>query len=522
MSLIDVHYLGDDPDFIKSIEEYIRLKKLKVKFYSSLIDPMTVCMTESPAVVYVDFTSVGEITNYIKQVTFLKKIPKFKPILFVALLKDEDQLKDYDFIFTSGFQLCFIKGGESLSLFRDSLFIAVDERISYPNYAEAKNLFRKLKAGVCSTATEMNLNGLVIESDVDISHSQLFLNQRIFPEINEMEVLNSTESASRYAMTTSFEVKFPEEDPWGQEGRFSICTETVETWVDLHKEEFSHKKGNVSVIQSSFDGLLETFNIQRDTVLNSHFYETIEDAAIHLDKILPSLTFIEVDPDDSSVNSLHKIQYLIDCIKRHDNYRPILILLNMPSSSAAVQKLVNYSKIVCSPNKLDGHIIKIFIDLYLKKIVLDHDNYSHVFSSESKMRTLDVEIDIVLNKMTEHEVEFKCDEPLPMFSILHFYQPVEFYATLVPSFFERPETSDQSSKIALIHGVSEKKLEQVRKFVNALIVNPKLSFDLAKEPLPVPTEEIVTPAIEAILIPVTEVRRKDHNKKQRFKGKSKL
>lgn len=522
MNLITVHYLGDDPDFTSSISTYIQSKNLKIKLSSSLVGPIALCMTEVPSVVYVDFTSIKEINNYIKQVNFLKKMLRFRSVLFVALFKDEEHLKDYDYIFTSGFQFSFIKGGEYLSLFRDSLFIAADEKISYPNYAEAKNLYRKLKAGVCSTVTEMSLSGLVIESDVDVSHESLKLSQRIFPDLTDVEVLNSSETTSKYPMTTSFEVKFPEEDPWGDDGKFSLCTETIATWIDLHKEDFQKVKGNVFVIQASFEGLLDTFAIQNTSELGSFFYETIEDAVVGLDKILPSLIFLEVESLDTHANSLHKVQYFIDCIKSTKGYYPVLVLLNVQATSVAVQKLVNYSKIVCSKDKYDGRLSKIFIELYLKKAAHSSDDLCNVFSLNSKLRVVDVTLDIVFNKMTEHEVVFKSEEPLPMFSVLHFLQPVEFYATLVPPFFEKLENSDVNSKTAIIHGVSEKKLEQLRKFVNALILNPNLDFNLIDEPLTIPLEEIQPAKMEEIIVPVRETKVDIQMKKPRFKGKSKL
>ena len=523
MSLLNVHYLGDDPDFTLSISNFIQSKNLKVKLSTSLLDPIALCMSDAPSVVYVDFTSIKEVEGYIKQVNFLKKILRFRSVLFVALFKDEDHLKDYDYIFTSGFQFSFIKGGEYLSLFRDSIFIAADEKVSYPNYAEAKNLYRKLKVGVCSTATEMSLSGLLLETDVDIARDSLGLSLRIFPDLTEVEVLDSSETTLTYPMTTTFEVKFPEEDPWGDDGKFSLCTETVETWIDLHKEDFIKSKGNVVVIQASLEGLLDTFLVQKTSGFGSYFYETIEDAVINLGKSLPDLIFLEVDDHDEQTNSLQKVQYFTDCVRSIEGYHPVLILLNIQATSTAVQKLVNYSRIVCSKDKYDGILLSKFIDLYIKKAVQSQEDISHVFSPISKMRVIDVNLDIILNKMTEHEVVFRCEEALPMFSILHFLQPVEFYATLVPPFFERPELSDVSSRTAIIHGVSEKKLEQLRKFVNALILNPNLSFDMVEvSEINRQDEVVIAKEEESLMVPVKEIKVDMQIKKPRFKGKSKL
>lgn len=533
MNSLKVHYLGDDPDFIKSIQDFIQLKKLLVSFTHSLEDPLSISVDRSPLIIFLDFTSFTCWDHYIRQTCFIKRTTRFKPVLFVALFKDEEELEKNDFIFASGIQFSFIKGGENQSLFRDSLYIAFDEKISYPNYAVAKGLLQTITAGICSTVTEIHPGGMTIETDLETGQGQLSIVQKIFPNLVKIEAITDPEPGMRYPMLSSIESLFPVADPWEDDTDSSVLPETVETWIDLHKDHLVDKRDSVFIVDSTFTVFRDAYKLDIESQFHISYFETLADTCGFLEKARPPLIFIDINEQDEEPNSLHQAEKLLDLIRNQESYVPILILSNMATSSSALQKFLNYSFVICHPERIEGGMIEKFSDLYLKKKLTKNPSFTYTLSPSSNLRTLDVNFEITVIRLTEHEITFKCDESLPMFTVLHFLFPVEFYATLVPHFLDTPESRDLRIKIALIHGVSEKKLELLRQFVNLLIVKPTLDFktDIKTHLAPVNEEKKEEKKNEkneeARLEPevpkkIEKVMNEIPKRKVRYQGKSKL
>lgn len=533
MNPLKVHYLGDDPDFIKNIQEFIQQKKLLVTLSHSLEEPLSICLDISPLIIFLDFTSFTCWDLYIRQTCFIKRTTRFKPVLFVGLFKDEEELKKNDFIFASGIQFSFIKGGENQSLFRDSLYIAFDEKISYPNYAVAKGLLQTITAGICSAVTEIHPGGMTIETDLELGQSQLSIVQKLFPDLVKIEAINDPEIALRYPMLSSIESLFPVADPWEDDTESSILPETVETWIDLHKEHLVDKRDSVFIVDSTFSIFKDAFKIDNESQLHTLYFETLADTRGFLEKVRPPLIFIDINEQDEEPNSLLQAEKLLELIRNQESYLPILILSNMATSSSALQKFFNYNFVICLPDRLVGGMIEKFSDLYLKKKLNKSKSFTYTLSPSSNLRTLDVNFEITVIRLTEHEIIFKSDVPLPMFTVLHFIHPVEFYATLVPHFLDNAESRDERIRIGLIHGVSEKKLELLRQFVNLLIVKPTLDFktDIKTHLIPVKEEkkdETKSEKKEDVFLEleipkkVDKVMNEIPKRKVRFQGKSKL
>jgi hypothetical protein len=476
-----LYYIGTDPDFIKDMKNYILEKNVQVEFLESQDTPIAVCENSIPAVVYVDFTGTLDEDLLIRQVTYLKKIPCYKTVLFVALLSDEQHLSDLDYIFTSGFQLSFIKGGEVPSLFRDSFYIATNEVLSYPSYALAQGLYRKITTSICSTITSIEANGFTVETDFESNASNLSFSQKIFPELVTAEVTAGPSQASRYSLTKSYQLMFPMTDPWAESTAFSLLPETIETWLDLHNDQFTVKKDSVFVIEASSEFLRAGFDVEYNTQFASLYFQSLEECSSMIDNVRPPLIFIEINETDNHPNSIQRLERFVAEIRKIKAYNPILILTNMPSSTVAVQKLISYESILCSLNRMQGSLICKFAELYSNKKLSLKEDTSYLFSSSSKMRTIDINFGIVVNKITEHEIFFRCEENLPMNTVLHFHEPMEFYATIIPSFVENAVEIENKMKIALIHGVSEEKLEGLRQLVNLLIVNPNTEFKISED-----------------------------------------
>ena len=473
MKPFEVHYIGDDPDFISAIENYIKTNKAKVAFSSSMQDPISVLAKKTLNILYIDFTSTTQVIEYAQQACFLKRIPQFQNLVLIALFKEEEELKRMSYLFSSGIQYSYIKGCELTTLFKDSMFLITQDINYYTRFAEAKSLFRKLNAGVCSNIIEMSQTNLKIESQLKTNKSIIDIEQKIFPEIKKINVASDPQPSPSTINSVSYELSYPTNDPWADDPENGILPETVDTWVDLHQEHFSPKKDCLVVIEPQLKLLSNAFNLEHNSPLSAYYYSDIGQIHNYIQTLKPAIIFIECSNQDEDSNSITELEGLIRLIGRIEDYRPIFILGKMPSSSSAVQKLLGYPQIVCSPHDLEGKILDNFCELFVKKMKPISSD-SHRFTFHSEMRPMDIVFDLEIIKLTEHEITFRCEEELPFLTVLHFTLPIEFYATVVKPL----EVGKLNLKTAIIHGISEKKLEVLRQFINILIENPNLDFKI--------------------------------------------
>src|SRR5688572_29997457 len=98
-------YFGADPDFLKELKVFASaFKEVSIEARGYVRgDLLSSCLTSLPHIVFTDFTShEWNLDHLLDELLLLKRIAGQRGCLFVALFADDDQLKKFSHLFTSG------------------------------------------------------------------------------------------------------------------------------------------------------------------------------------------------------------------------------------------------------------------------------------------------------------------------------------------------------------------------------------------------------------------------------------
>lgn len=529
-----IYYFGSDNELSSEISNFFTARSRGIHFseamytYGSLI---SLCSSQKIDVIYIDFSEPGmEIKKLLHETLFLKRVGQFKSVLLVALFKDEAQKAENNLIFTSGFQISFIKGSETDALLRDSFYIGLRKKIEFPILALANKNNLPLEIGICSTITCMEKTEFRIETDIEGLKDKLKLNLAMFPELKcpGYEIKESHPPSCQYPMISGYTIGYPLAGPWVDDSEENIQPETIETWLDHSECEFTHMtKTYVRIYSNDLSITNELFNGQ-DQSIQINFGNDTKNLDTEIFRAKPSLVFVNLDDKDVEDEqvSLKILDFLLS-VSFSEDYRPIIVVSNCSSTGPALQKAYNYPLIMATVKKLESELCLTMIKKFQLKRQERSDNVAlHYFNPTSVFRSIDIFENFILTSLTEHEVTFISEIELPMFTVVHFALPIEFHATIVPSIMPLEKKNDKYHYMAFIHGLSEEQLMVLRKFVYQIIYSPLKDFseDSVKKSL----GEALTDK-KTVLPPVVEEMKKESSpikttepKKYIFSGKSKL
>lgn len=480
--IIKLHYIGTDKEFLDDLDAF-SLKYLNVPYeiiihdYTSgkLID---ILVNLGADIVYFDFTSLHNFTDIFDELTYLKKIDRFKPVLFTALLSDATDKVQLKSLYTSGFQISFVKGTELNVFLADSFYIGLEVRSASSIFAKAKNINTYLRLGTCSTLSSISLNRFSLETDFETDAKQLNFNLHLFKELNanSFKVKEHIVGSCLYPMTDYYTFEYPFTGPWGEVSDETIEVETIETWIESN-ESLLIKKNNFFMVVSSNTSLYKPiFELLPSIPLFIDVTDSLTNKILNQDLDIKKYPVIFFDLEIDGKNNLESIADLLYELKRKSGYKPIVLILNCPSKTIALKKIYGYENIVCIPNGLTLDTLKLFIDSYLNKSDSLSTSVDFYFKFSSSIRAIDILYDVYVTSLSEHEITFYSDIDLPMFSILHLTLPFDCFVTLVPPTSDLEASTRGKHYMGFIHGLSEIETQSLRKFINQIIYNPIKEF----------------------------------------------
>lgn len=476
-----VLYLGQDKDFFFNLSTFcldIKTKALQIPTCKRGELSLT-CLNHPLRMIFIDYTNPEVDLDAIQEeVIFLKRIPRFQSILFIALFSKSEEKVLNQSIFISGFQFSFMKGCDESLLFKDCFGIVTGKDMHHSVFAKAENILKNYEVGICSSLTSISMNDFIIESDFKFADSLLPISLPIFPDLQRkyFSISRSCSSSLAYPMPNSYVLELPISSGWDSDSLDVIQADTISTWLD-HNSEENFKKGHfINVLSKNMALLPELFSIHKDSLFNINFNENLSDdemlSLLSLSK--PKLIFIDLETEGN--NNLEFVSKIITSIKTIDNFDPVIIIANSLSTGNALQKVLSYPLILVTKTFLDTpFILSLIRSFEVRKLKKEMTSQSHFFSGNDPRRSVEVKCEIRISSLTEHEIVFLSQTKLPPLAILHFHLPLDFNATIVS---ERPENAHSESfyYIAIIHGMTEDKLEILRKFVNKIISNPLKEF----------------------------------------------
>ena len=526
MSEVRTIYIGEDQGFYSSLEKILRSVVKENCASKSLKYKQGVVVEELARsdynIVFVDLTSIKKNSGLVEEVVFLKKISRYKPILFAAIVGDNYISSEMGQLFTSGVSLCHVKGGDVDVFILDSLYIALDIDIPFEKFASSPVPEVELEVGVCSTLAKISENFFYLETDVDMESDKIPLRLNIFPDLEakSFKVEQHQKGAYLCPMTECYALNFPFAGPWDEVSNENMQQETVTTWIESNVERFQQREHYISVITTRKDIYRRVFDLSM--VLPVHFdvLDQVEEQLLSGEFTLkkPNLVFFEVCEE----NTMDKLPVIINAIKSVGQYAPILITYNNPSKAAAIQKVYGYSNIVCVCSELTLNTFQMFLQRFVDKLDISRKISEHYFKISDDSRALNVNLSICLTSINEHEVTFICNKDLPYYCNLHFQMPTDMFVTIVPSPVELKTSVLGRHYFGFIHGVSEVRRSLLRRFVNQYIFEPIEEFTpesikkfISREPVKLDAED----AIECEEVSTDEVT---IYKKPSLDGRSKL
>ncbi len=474
-----VFYFGSDNEFSAEIRTFFTHKSSSIiceeGAYSDGALVSLLC-SQPQDIIIIDFSEPDiEIQKVIKESLFVKRNNQHKPFLLVALFKNEYQKKQNHLIFSSGFQLSFIKGAESEALFRDCYYIGFKKSLEFPFLALAGNINLSLEIGMCSTLTQMDKTEFVLETDLMGLKDKIKTSLTMFPDLkcSGYEIKEKLLPSNQYPLSAAYLVAIPLAGPWVDDSEENIQSETVETWLENSADEFLiHPKIHVRVYTNE-SSIIHDLYKHEDPRIHLNCGSDTSGLDSEILKRKPDLIFFDLDDEISELQTvtLKKLEFLLS-ISMEQEYKPIVIVGNCKSKGQALQKAYNYPLIVSSPGKLNCELALSLIQKFQAKRI-ENDIQSHqFFKAASEYRSIDVVDNCMITSLTEHEITFVSNYELPILTVLHFKLPIEFHATRVPTIIPLSKKGDKFHYMAFIHGLTEEELMVLRKFVNQIIYSP--------------------------------------------------
>ncbi len=522
-----ISYFGSDPDFIQELRKFLSHPHHpgELECYPDTKGMLIrTCVKDRPGVVIIDVTDSTSNQEILEEVLFIKRNQPYRGILFVALFPDIDALERAKNYFTAGFNLFFVKGCESESLFRDCLYIAYEITGSFPAYAKAGKIDHSVMAQVHSTVRSISESSFILETDLELSQEDIQFTLPLFPDLRAKSfmVKGPLKPKPFFTMLNSYEVELPLANAWGGEDpELTLLPDTLETWNSLHQGFLKHEPLNIAVISDNEFLFEEIFQSVDHEKVRIHFYPSFSQEVTTIYDLI--FYDIEILPDESSgLDDLNNLTLMA----QSQTERPIIISTKNPSTTEATQKLLHYPSIVCATGPLTAPVLHKMSSNYFTKRKSDlPENY--LFPLDSSERVVEIPQKVFITTLTEHEITFYGPAELPMFTLLQFQLPFKFSVILVPSLMRLPMREESTHYMGFVTAVDEKGLETLRKFINSIISQPLTDYGpeametYLKSLLPQVIQEVVQTPLAETPAQRTEVSEAPTIKRT-FKGNSKL
>lgn len=543
--VFNILYFGDDPELSKQIQELLNktfIKKLRPQFANSCYQPRVIIEAiqgQSIHIVYIDFTSIQDVSLCLEEIRWLKINPSYKSILFVGILKEIEKDENLDTALvlnyiTSGISYIYCKGNEFELCFSDTIYIALGLKIPGADYTRAQNIGKAYPIGISTSISEISDSYFVVETDIEaqdhLSFKLPFLDEL---ETSKFEIIEHKQGARYYPFTETYNLKFPLAGPWDELNGETLQPEQINNWLEVNAPDGRQIKSNILILSGLNELVSKVFRINLDGNIWMTLHSSINTNDLFQLIVHQSIemVFWNISQEDKhlSVDSLYEI---IAMVKNLKEVTPFFVIGNCKSASEALRKLFDYNQIISFDAPINGDLIDSLIPAFQNKVERRESPPSLVLSPLDPRRSFSIRLEVTLTSMSESDITFITEAKLPMYSVFLIQLPVTCFVTLVPPKHDLKSVQDKKHYQGLIHGLSEESSTLLRKFINQIIYKPieaftaeqvksLLNHDLQKSPdKPVDNRHAAPPS--------PPPQESDHGIKQNLyirpdlKGKSKL
>lgn len=205
---------------------------------------------------------------------------------------------------------------------------------------------------------------------------------------------------------------------------------------------------------------------------------------------LPDLIFLNIEDahqnkatDSVPINSssegfkFEEIPALLRIIKTQDFYEPIIIVLNSPSHSLALQQVFQYEKIRAFQQRMTREVLLGIIEKYNNSYTEPMTVSSpHFIKVESQQRIFWLEQKMILHTLNEDYIEFFFSGDIPPYTWIHVDCPESLSVVVLPDILNISGPNKEKAYRARIMGLQGRLESYLRVFINFCFDNPQESF----------------------------------------------
>lgn len=466
-----VVYVGEDAEFIQEMNFRFKQKGVDAEYCQRSYYPGSLLDIAADILPNVIIFEIPQSTKSIinDEILFLKKIPRFRPIMLIGIFPDKETLEASSTLASCGVSFFYIKGCEYEHLFRDCQLYGLEQKIVAPSFAKASRLKIKRKLNAISSVSAIGENELYLDTDVSlpwITSLNLCLNFLNDDNVRSYEVIDNQPYSIVYPMTENYVLKYPLAGPWEELSNEKIDPASIRDFIETYQQGFDSRSEFVWLFSSVLwaqrlflYSLNCPFHIQTKSLENSRELNDLEWKR-------PRVIFIETNKDEDQEHL--NISELVDQVRRIENYNPIIFILNTALSSHDLKIRNNYGNIISSSKVLEFDFFsKVIIALDKKE---DRTINCHYFRIDDFKRCLNFELEVTLLSITEHEIEFELEAEVPLFSLFQMKLPDYIFITVTDI---ESKGDNKFRYIGVLHGMDDLAYQNLRKIVNQLIYSPQ-------------------------------------------------
>lgn len=416
-----------------------------------------------------------KLVNHNLQMTlFCKSSDTFKSIPFIALINHNDHIiRNNSLLYRIGFSYIHMYG-DSIKLLCSNLYYIIYEDETYSEkWAMAKGFELPTKIFHPAFVRKFNEEVVILFSDVLLEE---YNNITIdffddftpvgFDSMGE-EKIQSVEGEFRQDLYIKFS------DSWQTQGS-PFFQDSLESWINVsleNNEIIRDKLMNLMVYSSKTSFFTHYFLNKKNIKLKHHYeFKNIEQIS----------TCCPIDIVIYQINSkedLENFEKLVLCVSQDYKYDPIIIVVNHPSFSEALQKLYNYDHIISCKEETYAKLL----DDMLKILEAKKENNSTFYVTKELKDSYisSLPVDIKVTSLTENEITFKTSFEFPFYTNLKIDLPIkDLLITIVPPYFDLSPNIHGFHYMGIINGVSEAQRQNLRRVVSHFIANPPKELSL--------------------------------------------
>ncbi|MBL7664309.1 MAG: hypothetical protein JNM93_04200 [Bacteriovoracaceae bacterium] len=492
-------YYGNDDEFFEIMQRFYKTidpKAFSVHKHSFDNNFYSAIVKEHPHLVVFDFVNFKhDLGHFAQALNFLRKNRELRSIPFVALFKSKEELEQNLFLLDSGIVYTFIKGLDVDIFLTDVFFMAFEDPIRFRQFATAPGIDCEANIQVLSSIVSVNADKLSIDTDIEFEDDALTIQSNLF-EGFYLKNINSyflNQNARVYDHIFNIDFLLPYPGPWDTPTEEHLRRDTVETWIENFKPQFNPKVGSICIVDHRLDSTEKIIELNSKVPCHVNFISEFTDNHNIVVMDRPSIIFYQTGYEEhGKKNTPQDLKIIIDQIKHMGDYEPIILMFNNPSKSEAVRQAFGYQHMLSDAQSIEHSLIPEFLKIHeAKRTEQNKAANEYKFQIQDNHRLVEIDYKVKISSLSEHVVTFYSKRKIPLYVVLVFNFPIRFFVSIIPPIYEIHNSPYGNQYMGFIHGLDDKDLSILRKFVNKLIPSPHDVFQQFLDTKNNKTEDIV-------------------------------